>query len=59
MVTDIAMLGDLIEKYEKAMSKNDKKGMDRIERQLASVGMDRRSLLAIVEERRNNGERKA
>ncbi len=51
------MLEDMIRSYEEAMEANDKKRMRMIEEQLRSVGMDRRSLLAIVHERsKENGK---
>ena len=38
------MLTDYIEKYRKAVAEDDKKAMRRIERELASLGMDARTL---------------
>lgn len=53
------MLEELIMKYEIAMRVHDDGTMRLVEAQLRSVGIDKRSLLDIVEERRNNCERKA
>ncbi len=42
------MLTDYIEKYKKAAAAGDKKTMNRIERELASLGMDALTLKMLV-----------
>ena len=50
------MLGEYIEEYEKALLAGDKSTMRRIEKEIARVGVDKRSLLVIVAERKKNGK---
>lgn len=42
------MLSDYIEMYKKAMQKDDKKEMARIEKQLARLGMDKATLVTLA-----------
>lgn len=51
------MLEEFIRAYEEAEREGKKSVMMKIERQLQSIGMDRASLLAIVEERKKEGRR--
>ena len=44
------MLSDAIKKYVKAKRENDTKEMDRIEKLLAKVGMDRQTLMVVIKE---------
>ena len=44
------MLSDYIEMYKEAMKKNDEKEMKRIEKDLASLGMDRITLRLLAKE---------
>ena len=46
------MLEDMIRAYETAMRMNDQRTIEMIEKRLYSLGMDRRSLMAIISERR-------
>ena len=50
------MLGEFIEAYEEAMDAGNKEAMLRIEKQLQRLGMDKRSLMVIVQERRTRYE---
>ena len=44
------MLSDYIEAYKEAMKANDKKEMEKIEKELAQLGMDKYTLMAIVKD---------
>jgi hypothetical protein len=46
----IKMLGDYIEAYKEAMERGDAKEMERIEKELASLGMDYETLMVVVTE---------
>ena len=48
------MLEEYIADYEKALSEKDWKKVSRIERELASLGMDKMTLNVIVEERKKS-----
>lgn len=50
------MLEDWIRAYEEALKRNDEKGKTDIEKQLSRLGMDRRTLLAVIGERRRSHE---
>lgn len=52
------MLEEYIKAYETAMENGNRPLMAMIERNLQKIGMDKRSLLAIVSERRKTGESK-
>lgn len=44
------MLSDYINKYKEAVAKNDKKAMERIEKDLSKLGMDKYTLTILVKE---------
>lgn len=44
------MLGEYIEAYKEAMERGDAKEMERIEKELASLGMDYETLMVVVTE---------
>lgn len=44
------MLGEYIEQYKKAMEEGDKKEMERIEKDLAKLGMDKMTLMLLAKE---------
>lgn len=46
------MLEDYIEEYEKAMLSGDKKKMAKIEKELATLGMDKYTLAVLIKERK-------
>lgn len=48
------MLEDYISEYEAALEEKDWKAVSRIERELASLGMDKMTLSVLVAERKNN-----
>lgn len=48
------MINDYLIEYEEAMEKGDSKRMRQIERDLASVGMDKMTILVLIDERRKN-----
>ena len=50
------MLEDMIVEYEKAIKSGNKWAMQRIERDLAKLGMDKISLMLIVQERKVHEE---
>lgn len=50
------MLEELIEMYETGLVRGDLTMMHEAEKQLRKVGMDRKSLLVIVNERKKSGE---
>lgn len=45
------MLSDYIKAYKQAMEQNNTKEMERIERKLASIGMDRYTLRILAKEK--------
>ena len=44
------MLNEYIENYKKAMAEGNKKEMERIEKDLAKLGMDKMTLMVLVRE---------
>jgi uncharacterized membrane protein (DUF106 family) len=45
------MLGDYIDQYVEAYKRKDRKEMERIERELSKVGMDKYTLMLIIGDR--------
>lgn len=45
------MLGEYIDQYVDAYKKNDRKAMEKIEKDLSKVGMDKYTLMQIVKEK--------
>ena len=50
------MLEEYIRQYEEAVAAGDRAAMKRIERELGILGMDRATLLVLVNERRNEAK---
>ena len=44
------MLSDYIEAYKEAMKNKDKKEMEKIEKELAILGMDKNTLMTIIKD---------